>query len=102
MSISALVFVGTWRDSTDKGTLRRRTLKITEYNGDLAEAYRQPLRDSGLPVDEGAVQLFLKEHGLRPPSPRVFNGINRGLRIPRGFFLLHHAEDADPHSSGQP
>jgi hypothetical protein len=53
----------------DKGTLRSLTPRLPEYNGDLAEAYRQPLRDGGLPVDDGAVQLFLKEHGFRPPSP---------------------------------
>ena len=52
-----------------QGNVEEPNAKITEYNGDLAEAYRQPLRDSGLPVDEGVVQLFVKEHGLRPPSP---------------------------------
>ena len=86
-----------------QGNVEEANAKITEYNGDLAEAYRQPLRDGGLPVDDGAVQLFLKEHGFRPPSPVEYSTEStQGLRIPRGFLPLHHAEDADPHSSGQP
>ena len=52
-----------------QGNVEEANAKITEYNGDLAEAYPQPLCDSGLPVDEGAVPLFVKKHGLRPPSP---------------------------------